>query len=194
MKAYILKGEPNELDKVLRENRIRVSRGVISITPAEPEAALDEDSVRTLVESHSALEEERVRLIADRNRLADLTGIVVSIAVNGGQSIPEDVTASLADFGIIVPKIAETAENTAEIGENLMESVSAATDSAPSESNHESPDAMDNKYVDVEDLQEVDLDADDKDLSGDDSKDVPADDAKEAAPAKKKSTRSKKSK
>lgn len=190
MKAYVLKGEPNELDKVLRENRIRVSRGVISITPAEPEAALDEDSVRTLVESHSALEEERVRLIADRNRLADLTGIVVSIAVNGGQSIPEDVTASLAKFGIIVPKISETAENMAEIGENLTESVPSTPENANMDS---APDAMDNKHIEVGDLQEVDLDADDKTPVSDDSKDVPANDAKEASPAKKKSTRSKKS-
>lgn len=190
MKAYILKGEPNELDKVLRENRIRVSRGVISITPAEPEAALDEDSVRTLVESHCALEEERARLIADRNRLADLTGIVVSIAVNGGQSIPEDVTASLADFGIIVPKIAETAENTAEIGENIKESVLNSSETANME---QDPDAMDDKHVEVEDMQEVDLDADDKTPVSNDTKDVSEDDAKEAAPSKKTSKRSKKS-
>lgn len=190
MKAYILKGEPNELDKVLRENRIRVSRGVISITPAEPEAALDEDSVRTLVDSHSALEEEHVRLIADRNRLADLTGIVVSIAVNGGQSIPEDVTASLADFGIIVPKISETAENTAEIGENLTESVPNTPENA---NIYSEPDAMDNKHIEVGDFQEVDLDADDKPPVIDDTKDVSEDDAKEAAPAKKTSKRPKKS-
>lgn len=39
MKEYILKGDPAEVEKVIRENRIRISRGVISITPAEPEAS-----------------------------------------------------------------------------------------------------------------------------------------------------------
>lgn len=35
MKAYILKGDPQEVEKVIRENRIRFSRGVISITPVD---------------------------------------------------------------------------------------------------------------------------------------------------------------
>lgn len=36
-KSYILKGDPKEVEKVIRENRIRVNRGVISFTPVEPE-------------------------------------------------------------------------------------------------------------------------------------------------------------
>lgn len=186
MKEYILKGDPKELDKVFRENRIRISRGVISITPAEPETALDEDSVKTLIESHSVLHKERQQLIADRNRLAKITDKVVTIAVVGGQTIPDDVTASLADFGIIVPKIAETAENTAEIGENLTESVPNSTETTE-------PDAMDNKHIEVEDMLEENLDADDKTPVSNDTKDVSEDDAKETAPAKKTSKRSKKS-
>ena len=186
MSAYILKGDQKELDKVIRENRIRVSRGVISITPAEPDTVLDEDSVKTLIESHKALHEEHQRLIAGHNRLAELTGMVVSLAVEGGQTIPDDLTASLSDFGIIVPKIGETAENTAEIGENITESVPNSTE--PTE-----PDAMDNKHIEVDDFQEVDVDADDKTPVNDDTKDVSEDDAKEAAPAKKTSKRSKKS-
>lgn len=39
MKEYILTGDPAEVEKVIRENRIRISRGVISITPAEPESS-----------------------------------------------------------------------------------------------------------------------------------------------------------
>lgn len=35
MKAYILKGDPAEVEKVIRENRIRISRGVITITPVD---------------------------------------------------------------------------------------------------------------------------------------------------------------
>lgn len=190
MPAYILKGESKEVDKILRENRIRISRGVISITPAEPDAALDEDSVKTLVESHTAMGEERQRLIVDNLELADLAGLVVSIAVEGGQTIPEDIAERLAKYGIIVPKISETAENTAEIGENLTESVPNTPENANIDSE---PDAMDNKHIEVGDFQEVDLDADDKTPVSDDTKDVSEDDAKEAASAKKTSKRSKKS-
>lgn len=190
MSAYLLKGDPKELDKVIRENRIRVSRGVISITPAEPEAALDEDSVKTLIESHNVLHEERQHLIADLNRLAELTDKVVAIAVDGRQTIPDDVTASLADFGIIVPKIAETAENTAEIGENLTESVPNSAETTNMEAE---PDAMDNKHIEMEDMQEMNPDADDKTPVINDTKDVPATDSKETETAKKVTKRSKKS-
>lgn len=177
MSAYILKGDPKELDKVIRENRIRVSRGVISITPAEPDTALDEDSVKTLIEGHRVLGEERQRLIAGHNRLAELTGMVVSLAVEGGQTIPDDLSASLAEFGIIVPKIEETAENTAEISENLPESVPNLGESENIE--NENPDAMDHKNVEVDDMIEADLDADDKTPVINDTKDVPAADSKE---------------
>lgn len=33
---YILKGNPEDVAKVIRENRIRVQRGVISFIPVEP--------------------------------------------------------------------------------------------------------------------------------------------------------------
>lgn len=177
MKAYILKGDPKEVDKVLRENRIRISRGVISFTPAEPDAALDEDSVKTLIESHNVLHEERQHLIADRNRLAELTDKVVSIAVEGGQTIPEDVAASLGEFGIIVPKITETvpeiAENVVNDGENVPETVPSNPE--PVE---------DSKTVEVEDMTEANLD---------DVKDEPEVDSKEAPAPTPKKTRSKKS-
>lgn len=38
---YILSGHPKEVEKVIRENRIRINRGVISITPVVPEVATD---------------------------------------------------------------------------------------------------------------------------------------------------------
>lgn len=38
MKAYILKGDPAEVEKVIRENRIRVNRGVISFTSVGSDA------------------------------------------------------------------------------------------------------------------------------------------------------------
>lgn len=176
MKAYILKGDPKEVDKVLRENRIRISRGVISFTPAEPDAALDEDSVKTLIESHNVLHEERQHLIADRNRLAELTDKVVSIAVEGGQTIPEDVAASLGEFGIIVPKITETVPEIAEIAENDGENVPETVPSNPEP-------VEDSKTVEVEDMTETNLD---------DVKDEPEVDSKEAPAPTPKKTRSKK--
>lgn len=42
--AYILKGDPKEVAKVIQENRIRVDRGVIEFTPCQPDSALDADS------------------------------------------------------------------------------------------------------------------------------------------------------
>lgn len=35
---YVLEGEPNEVSKVLRENRLRIQRGVISVTPLDCES------------------------------------------------------------------------------------------------------------------------------------------------------------
>lgn len=177
MKAYILKGDPKELDKVLRENRIRISRGVISITPAEPDATLNEDSVKTLIESHSVLHEERQRLIADRNRLADLTDKVVSIAVEEGQTIPEDLGASLGEFGIIVPKIAETVPESTENVANIVENVPETVPNKPEP-------VDDSKTVEVADMTEVNLD---------DVKDAPEVDTKDAPAPTPKKTRSKKS-
>lgn len=40
---FILEGDPKEVAKVIQENRIRVERGVIRFTPAQPDAALPED-------------------------------------------------------------------------------------------------------------------------------------------------------
>ena len=176
MEAYILKGDRKEVDKGLRENRIRVERGVISFAPVQPETALDEDSVKTLSESHTVLLEERQQLIADRNRLRELTDKVVTIAVEGGQTIPEDVTAGLGEFGIILPKIAETVpestENVVNDGKTVPETV--PNDSDPME---------DSKSIDVEEMTEVNLD---------DVKDAPDADTKEAPAPTPKKTRSKK--
>lgn len=43
-KAYILEGDPKEVEKVIRENRIRISRGVIKFTSVEPEAEAEQPS------------------------------------------------------------------------------------------------------------------------------------------------------
>lgn len=74
---------------------------------------------------------------------------------------------------LTVPDIKETAEDSAEVN-NI-------------------PDAMDDKNVEVEDMLEFDLDADDKTPVINDTKDVPATDSKEKETAKKVTKRSKKS-
>ena len=62
-----MKGDPAEVEKVIRENRIRISRGVISITPAEPESqggSIPEPVVETPGnESHESAD--------DKNALTD---------------------------------------------------------------------------------------------------------------------------
>ncbi len=60
--------------------------------------------------------------------------------------------------------------------------------------NSENPDAVDDKNVEVEDMLEADLDADDKTPVINDTKDVPATDSKETETTKKTTRRSKKSK
>lgn len=121
---YILKGDPKEVAKVIRENRIRVQRGVISFTPIEPETVIEEVKE---VETPDTLEDTPTNEETDTNK-----------------------------------------------------------DSEPAE-------PMDDKNIEVDDVKEVDLDADDKTPGTDDTKDVQADDAKEATPAKKTTKRSKKS-
>ncbi len=75
---------------------------------------------------------------------------------------------------LTVPDAMETADETAEVN-NI-------------------PDAMDSKNVEVEDMLEADLDADDKTPVINDTKDVPATDSKETETTKKTTRRSKKSK
>jgi len=60
--------------------------------------------------------------------------------------------------------------------------------------NSENPDAVDDKNVEVEDMLEADLDADDKTPVINDTKDVPATDSNETETTKKTTRRSKKSK
>lgn len=181
----IVRGEPHEIDFVRRLCRDKVRRGVLAILPATRPAS--DDVVKLRNERDETTKENEML----KERVAELESRLANVDSNVDTSA--DNVDSVPETAENVPNSTETAENTAEIGENLTESVPNATNSASSESNHETPDTMDNKHIEVEDLQEVDLDADDKNLSGDDSKDVPANDAKEAAPAKKKSKRSKKS-
>ena len=159
---YILKGDPKEVAKVLQENRIRVDRGVIEFTPCQQDMAIDEDCIKNLRESHKTLSEERQRLAVEQHELAELTGLVVSIAVEGGQTIPDEITARLAKFGVIVPKIAEIVPYAAGIADDASESVP-----------NNSETVEDDKAVDAGDMTEVNLD-DVKDTEEADTKDAPA--------------------
>lgn len=199
MQKYILDGDPKEVAKVIQENRIRVERGVITITPVQPETALDPACIETLIESQMASEKECQRMAVAQIELAGIANDLVAIIVTSGQTIPDELVSKLDSFGVDVPKIAETVPKLAETIENDGESVQETSENVPTSSdsaiepNTINSDAMDNKYIDPDEFQEVDLDTDDKTLTNDDSKDVPADDVKEAAPAKKTSKRSKKS-
>lgn len=175
-KQYILTGDPKELDKVIRENRIRINRGVISITPVEPETEFDENAIKTLEDHFSYLEQERARLTDSQIELTELTGEIIAIILDNGIVISEDLIPRLANFGISVPK---TDENVPKTDENVPEQ----PENVPN---------ADYKNIEVEDMKEVDLDADDKTPQTNDSKDVQADDSKEAETAKKTSKRTKK--
>ncbi len=183
----IVRGESHELDFVRRICRDKVARGVLAILPGAGPASdevvrlrkeRDETKavITTLQEHVNAMEQDHAAMCNSQHELAELLGLVLSIAVQHGAEIPEDITARLPKYGVGIPAIEETDTEPEVI----------APDSNV-------PEPMDNKYIEVEDLQEVDLDTDDKTPAPDDTKDVQTDDVKEAAAAKKTSKRSKKS-
>lgn len=180
MKEYILKGESAEVEKVLRENRLRVERGVISITPVQPETALDSDCIQTLIESHRASEEACQRMAESQMELADIASDLVAIIVTSGQTIPDEMISKLDSFGVFVPENADPVPESTDTGSEQSEKVPEP----------ENPAAMDDKNNDIDDVKEVDLDADVKTPAVDDAKDVAEADVKESAP--KKSTKRKK--
>ncbi len=173
---YILKGDPKEVAKVIQENRIRIERGVIEFTPVQSDSALDADSIATLREALETSEKSCQEMAEGHVELAGVTRDVIAIIAENGITVPEDLAARLAQFGIIVPKSAESVPNTVETADNPGENV---PETVPTE------DMGDNKNVDADDVAEVNLD-DVKDAPGEDSKAAPA-------PTPKKS-RSKKSK
>lgn len=175
---YILKGDPKEVAKVLQENRIRVDRGVIAFTPCQQDSALDADSIATLREALEASEKSCQEMAQGHVELAGVTRDVIAIITENEISVPEDLAARLAQFGITVPKSAETVPETVEIVDNAGESV---PETVPIESEA------------VEDNKTVDAGTDMKEVNLDDVKDAPEEEQKaEPAPTPKK-TRSKKS-
>lgn len=176
---YILKGDPKEVAKVLQENRIRVDRSVIEFTPCQQDSVLDADSIATLREALEASEKSCQEMAEGHVELAAVTRDILAIVAEKGVTVPEDLAARLAQFGIDVPKIAETVPDAVETADNTDESVS---ETVPKE-----PEAVeDSKTVDDGiDMKEVNLD-DVKDVEEVDTKAVPG-------PTEKKPRRSKKS-
>lgn len=183
---YILKGDPKEVAKVLQENRIRVDRGVIEFTPCQPDPALDVDSIAKLREALEASEKSYQEMAQGHVELAAVTRDVIAIIAEKGITVPEDLAERLAQFGIDVPKIAETVPDAVETADNTDESVPETVPKEP-ETVPKEPEAVeDSKTVDAGiDMKEVNLD-DVKDVEEVDTKAVPA-------PTEKKSRRSKKS-
>lgn len=175
---YILKGDPKEVAKVLQENRIRVDRGVIEFTPCQQDSALDADSIATLREALEASEKSCQEMAEGHVELAGVTRDVLAIVAESGITVPEDLAARFAQFGIDVPKIAETVPDAVETAVNAGESVPEIVHNDPE-------DVEDNKTVDAEDMTEVNLD---------DVKDVEEADTKVAMASTPKKSRSKKSK
>lgn len=176
--GYILKGDPKEVAKVLQENRIRVDRGVIEFTPCQQDPALDADSIATLREALEASEKSCQEMAEGHVELAGVTRDVIAIIVENGITVPEDLAARLAQFGIDVPKIAETVPNDSSNVENDGPNV---------------PETVPKDPEAVEDNKTVDAGTDMKEVNLDDVKDTPEEDVKaEPAPAPKKK-RSKKS-
>lgn len=176
--TYILKGDPKEVAKVLRENRIRVDRGVIEFTPCQQDSALDADSIATLREDLDAKTKACMEMAASQVELACIIDELVNVIAENGIVISEDLANRLTKFGVCVPESAKTVPNTAELADNNGES---ASETVPN-----NPDTVeDNKIVEAEDMTEVDLD---------DVKDTEEADTKEAPAPTPKKTRSKKSK
>lgn len=138
-KMYIMCGEASEVEKVIRENRIRINRGVVEFSPVKDVIAFTLDKYERLAEAVRAMD----------------------MPVN---EIPANPSNDL--YVVIGEEVESVAENV---------------------SNTEEPE-MDDKDVVVDDITEVDLDADMKDVEISDVKDVPEPDAK-APEAVKKSTR-----
>ena len=175
---YILKGDPKEVAKVLQENRIRVDRGVIEFTPCRQDSVLDADSIATLREALEASEKSCQEMAQGHVGLAGVTRDVLAIVSENGISVPEDLAARLAQFGIDVPKITETVPDAVETADNTGEIV---PDTVPNNPEN----VEDNKTVEAEDMTEVNLD-DVKDIEEADTKVAPT-------PTPKKKPRSKKS-
>lgn len=175
---YILKGDPKEVAKVLQENRIRVDRGVIEFTPCQQDSVLDADSIATLREALEASEKSCQEMAQGHVVLAGVTRDVIAIIAENGISVPEDLAERLAQFGIDVPKIAETVPDAVETADNTNESV-------PETVLKIAEAVEDNKTVEAEDMTEVNLE-DVKDIEETDTKVAPK-------PTPKKKTRSKKS-
>lgn len=190
MKEYILKGESKELEKIIRENRIRVERGVIQIAPVQPETESTEALKEALTASKRALtasEESCSELSTSHTELLNVTEEIIALAVENNCVIPDSIEEKLHKFGIIVPKIEEMKETIPESGENVAENVPNDADQTDMEAAN--PAEMDNKDIGLEDLKEVDLDADDKSAESTDSKEVQQTDTKASTPAKKRRTK-----
>lgn len=176
--AYILNGDPKEVAKVLQENRIRVDRGVIEFTPCQPDPALDADSIATLREALEASEKSCQEMAEGHVELAGVIRDVLAIVAKNGITVPEDLAARLAQFGIDVPKIAETVPDAVETAVDIGNSV---------------PEAVPKEPEAVEDNKTVDAGTDMKEVNLDDVKDAPEEEPKAEPASAPKKKRSKKS-
>ena len=174
----IIEGTHQDIRFVSCICREKVRRGQLTLTPAA-EAALDADSIATLREALEASEKSCQEMAQGHVELAAVARDVIAIIAENGITVPEDLAERLAQFGIDVPKSAETVPNDSPNVENAGSNVPEIVPKEPET-------VEDNKTVDAGiDMKEVNLD-DIKDVEEVDTKAVPA-------PTEKKSRRSKKS-
>lgn len=57
---YILEGNDKELERVIRENRVRVNRGVINITPISECGLITEEDARKILEDRLATKDAKI--------------------------------------------------------------------------------------------------------------------------------------
>lgn len=75
---YILEGNEKELERVLREQRIRVGRGMIKITPISGALVSEEDALKTI---EARTDELNASLVEKDGLIASLTGECDSLKV-----------------------------------------------------------------------------------------------------------------
>ena len=71
MGKYIITGQEKELERVLREQRIRVSRGLISITPISECGLVTEEDARRTLEEKLAEKDEKINELTSSNEAKD---------------------------------------------------------------------------------------------------------------------------
>ncbi len=146
MEKYIITGQEKELERVLREQRIRVSRGLITITPiSECGLVTEEDALKTLDDK---LSEKNLKVDELTTSITEKDNEISTLKVSNDEK-DKSITELTTERDSMKARIAE-----------LEALVSSDNKSLP---------AADSKELPVGDAKEVAI-VDDKIISGEDEK------------------------